>query len=153
MNVAFPALVLVFYVLPGIILRRGWSHTKQVASKSFVDDIALGILWACMLHAIWIGIAYLLSTPVDVKSALMHGIGQYGKDSQYLNHAIDAVQNNIWQIVLYFLSINGVAFLLGWLAHSLRKRHNVRQLGALEWFARKPLTRFPGFFCQLCLSG
>jgi hypothetical protein len=138
MSVAFPALVIFMCVLPGIVFRRSVSTAGQFRQRrSVADELALGVVIACVGHAIWIGISSRFGKPVDLNAAMMSAMGQYGKDSASLDSSIRAVTENVWWVVGYFASLNIFALLLGWTIRWARDR-NWRPLKAFDWFDDEP---------------
>jgi hypothetical protein len=139
MSVAFPALVLFMYVLPGIVFRRSASTAGQFRrQRSVADEFAQGVVIACIGHAIWIWISDRYGKPVDLKSAIMSVIGQYGKDStDDLNHSISAITDNVWWVLGYFVSLNGFAMATGRFIRWAQLR-NWKPFQAAGWFDDEP---------------
>jgi hypothetical protein len=138
MSVAFPALVLFMYVLPGIIFRRSVSTAGQFRQhRSVADELAQGVVLACVGHALWISISNCFGRPVDLQAAVMSAVGQYGKDSVGLDSSIRALTENVWWVLWYFISLNGFAFGLGRLIRWARDR-NWRPLKAFDSFDDEP---------------
>lgn len=127
MNIAYQAVVLFIYMLPGVIFRRRMStagHFRQ--ERTLADEFAGSVLAAIVAHFVWItiinGAAHCFQTPrVSLEAAFEHVMGQFGKDSNQLNPAIRAVTDNTFYVVVYFVSISAAAAYVGDLVRIYRK--------------------------------
>jgi hypothetical protein len=123
MNIAFPALLVLLLVLPGITLRytylKGfWRWNSPVSFQTISDEVALSIVWSAVLHLIW----YFLVTRLgfgkpDLKSILVFLVGGGTGRSDDLRLAITATVESPLRIAGYFLSIILFSGFVGLLAH------------------------------------
>lgn len=62
MNVALPALIVFFLLLPGFIFRSNLKRAERTSLdfSPFGQVVAEGILWACILHFCWLGGSHLV---------------------------------------------------------------------------------------------
>jgi hypothetical protein len=60
MNVALPAIIVFFLLLPGFIFRSGLKRAERQSLdySPFGQVVAEGVLWSCALHAAWLAAAY-----------------------------------------------------------------------------------------------
>jgi len=138
MNIAFPAVLLFMLVLPGLLFRytyqRGFFRRSPITVPSFTEDLGFSILWAVVLHAIWLNIFSIAGLRIDYGTLLTLLIGQFGKDQAYLTQAIQAITAGHAAITSYFLSLFVAGYLLGYGAHFLVRSQ--------RWDRRFPLLRF-----------
>lgn len=70
MNIAFQALVIFLLTLPGIVLRygyrRGLSGKAPQEAKQISEEIAYGVLFACLIHAVLAPLVHYGVHPVDL---------------------------------------------------------------------------------------
>lgn len=123
MNVAFPALLVVLLLLPGIIFRyayaRGWWGSKSPTSRAVSDELAYGVVFAAALHTLWLTAVTLAGYPADYQALLALLLGNFGKDSGEYADAVRAVSAHPGKIALYFLTLWAGAGLLGGGLHTL----------------------------------
>jgi len=138
MSVAFPALALFMYVLPGIVFRRSISTAGQFRrQRSVADEFASGVVLACVGHWLWIWLSNNYGEPVDLKSAMQNAIGQYGKDSADLDRSIKAVTEHVGWVIAYFVSLNIFALGLGSAIRWARLR-DWKPFLPFSWFDDEP---------------
>lgn len=120
MNIAYTALVLFIYILPGIVFRKSMSTAGQFRQqRSLADELAQSVLFAAVGHVVWIPLSDAVSAglfggpKVDIAAALEHAMGQFGKDSAQLGPAIAAVADHLVAVVLYFGTLNAAMFAVG----------------------------------------
>lgn len=123
MNIAFPALLLLLLVLPGITLRytylKGfWRWNSPVSFQTISDEVAFSLVWSAVLHLIW----YFLVTGLgfgqpDLRSILILLVGGGAGRSDDLRLAITAIVESPLRIVGYFLSILLFSAIVGLVAH------------------------------------
>lgn len=112
MNIAFPALLLVILVLPGILFyysyRKG-TWRSPVSLDAIQNELAKGIFFALVIH---------LVTLLYIESCLEIGVSYYAIFNIITSYKIDdltlsSVSNYPYRILLYFLSTNVIAYLAG----------------------------------------
>lgn len=133
MSIAFPAVVLFMYALPGIIFRRAMTIESPNEKPALTDEIAQGAVYACIGHGIWIWLSTVVGKKVDLDAALMHATGQYGKDLSGFTPAIHAITDHVWWVIGYFVSLNALAFVLGLLVRKIRLGE-LAPSWTFEWF-------------------
>jgi len=118
MNIAFPALVVLLLLLPGVLLsyayRRGFFRKTPVTLGPLRDEIGPGIVWALLLHIISL--------------ALLHRGFGWMPDPQIFFGLVDGEPGSgeargsggaVAELFTYLASLNGAAFMLGWSAHGI----------------------------------
>lgn len=126
MSIAYQALVLFAFVLPGILFRKRLSAAGQFRQqRSLADELAQSTICAVILHAAGIALcnhvfAKYSGVQIDLPSAVMHAMGQFGTNSEHFDDAISALTTNIWWVALYFTCINLFAMFLGDIFKQLR---------------------------------
>jgi hypothetical protein len=129
MNFAFPALLVSVLILPGLILRytyaRGaWGWASPTSMRRIADELAYGIIFAILLHTIWLTLSKTLGLDPDVRSALMLLVGNFGDKSNQLDLALSSVADHELSVSGYFLSLYACAATAGALGHRVvRKLH------------------------------
>lgn len=122
MNIAFPALLIIGLVLPGIVFRytyaRGsWGWTSPVSFRSMSDELAYSAIFAVGLHYAWASMATLLGYGVDYHSAVALLSGNFGDDRGTYLRAVNSLAYHPGKIAAYFLSLCGTAAVLGRASH------------------------------------
>jgi hypothetical protein len=127
MSVAFPALLILLLVFPGIAFRYSYQRGSWANSPYYVaslaDEIGYSVFLAGLLHSLWwlvswpIGAHYLVEP--DFRSLLILLVGAYGPDQVLLNQALDSVTRHPALIAWYFLSLYAAALGLGFAAHKV----------------------------------
>lgn len=134
MNLAFPALFLLIVLLPGLIFRRVYNRGPAAPPPaSLGDEIARSPIPAGVLHLVWGCLGKLIGHPVDIKSALALGLGNFGDHGSFFDEALDSVANHSVEVSLYFLSIYCAAALIGYVCHWIVWDH---RLDLKFWFLR-----------------
>jgi hypothetical protein len=134
-NIAFPALLIVVILLPGLLFRLwyrkgAWEYPIHV--ETFAEQVFKGIVAAAILHALWIaGARYVLGETVDLGAVLVLLTGATG-DAQ--SAAIAATLSAPVKIFSYFLTIYVASPILGRLLHDLVRSG--------RWDLRIPGLRF-----------
>jgi hypothetical protein len=138
MNFAFPALLILLLVLPGVILRyfyfRGAWAESPFTITSFADEVGYGIAFALLLHLLWIRVVSWFGYSVDLHAAFMLLIGTYGSNQGHSAYVIHSVTEHPGRIGAYFLALYLIAAGIGLGAHLL-----VRQRG---WDRATTFLRF-----------
>ncbi|VWX58607.1 conserved membrane hypothetical protein [Burkholderiales bacterium 8X] len=137
MTVALPALVLFFLVLPGFVFRSRFKRAERTALDyaPFGRVVAEAVLWAAVLHAIWLGTAWIL-TGRTLRLDLLLELLSAAPNAQAA--AIATVGQQSSAVLLYFGSLLAACYLvpagLRWLITSQRLDR------AGHWLA--PIARF-----------
>jgi len=126
MNIAFSAVLVFILVLPGLLFRytyqRGFFRRSPVTIPSFAEDLAFSVLWAGLLHTLWLNLFALLGLRLEYGPLLALLVGQFGVDQKYLDEAVRALQNAHAAITFYFLSLFAAGYGLGYAFHALVRR-------------------------------
>lgn len=135
MNVALPALVVFLCLLPGFIFR---SRLKRVESTSldyspFGRIVSEGVLWAGVLHAVWIALCPAFGDVADLSIALKllsSNLDVHGK-------ALNAVATQIPRIASYFVSLYAGAYVVPSVVRWLITKYRLdRYDGDWSWLFR-----------------
>src|SRR5215217_2363264 len=99
MNIALPALLIIFFVIPGILFRYAytrsilnrWSNIVQV--RPWTEEIIPSLAWAIIIQALWYSVVLLVEACVnfllepDLFSVFVLLTGSYGRDDQFFEDA------------------------------------------------------------------
>lgn len=123
MSFAFPALLLLLIVLPGVILRytylRGFFANSPFSITSLADEAAYGLIGSIFLHFVWASLLALCGVQFNLSPLVALLIGSYGHDDVYFPLVLDWLTRHPERIIGYFLSLYVLAALLGYGAHQL----------------------------------
>ncbi|HEY7482711.1 MAG TPA: hypothetical protein VH680_19520 [Gemmatimonadales bacterium] len=127
MNFAFPALLVFLLVLPGIILRysyaRGpWGWASPTSMRRVSEELAYGVAFALVLHAVWLALVRWLGFQPDVAAMVLMLLGNFGAESQYLGQVLDSVAGYYPGIAGYLVSLYSAAAVAGNLGHRAVRR-------------------------------
>jgi hypothetical protein len=127
MNFAFPALLVLLLVLPGIILRysyaRGpWGWASPTSLRRVSEELAYGVAFALVLHAAWLGLVRGLGFVPDVEAMVLLLVGSYGDRSEHLDRVVASIAGHYQGIVAYLVSLYLAAALAGNLGHRAVRR-------------------------------
>lgn len=122
MNVAFPALIIVLIVLPGMIFRytyaRGsWGWSSPISFRTVSDELAYSAIFAVGLHFLWLLAAANWGYRADLSSLLALLSGNFGVRGQRYESSLRSISDHSTAIGIYFLSLFTVAAVAGRLAH------------------------------------
>src|SRR5262245_40210491 len=123
MNVALPTFVLFILLLPGFVFRSRLKLSERLSLdySPFGRVVAEGIFWAGVLHAFWLGAAYLLRDQVFELSVLIRLLSS---NLQQHGQAIDAISGQGRWVVEYFATLLPASYCipaaLRWLITRLR---------------------------------
>lgn len=109
MNVALPALVVFFVLLPGFIARSGVKRVERTVFdySPFGQIAAEAVVWCLVLHAVWIAfVVPAYGFGVDMDSA----VDLLATDGATQRKALAAVGKAVGPISLYFASLLAFAF-------------------------------------------
>jgi hypothetical protein len=109
LNIAFPAVVIILLVLPGVIFNRCRSVSGRFKSQhQIADELFPSLGAAAIAHLAWVCGCYALSSLtglyVDIEATLLLIAGQLGKTKDSVN-AIEAVSNHPVAVLVYFSSL------------------------------------------------
>lgn len=104
MNVALPALVIFALVLPGFIFRDRFKRNEKTALDyaPFGRVVAEAVIWAVVLHFIWLLMAWQLRGQVLNLEAVM---GLLSSNSEDQSQAIKFIHQRADSLAQYFLSL------------------------------------------------
>ena len=139
MNIAFSAVLIFILVLPGLLFRytyqRGFFRRSPVTIPSFAEDLAFSVLWAGLLHTLWLNLFALFGLRLEYGPLLALLVGQFGTDQKYLDAAVRALDVAHAPITFYFLSLFAGGYTLGYAFHALVRRQS--------WDRKTRAFRFP----------
>lgn len=129
MNFAFPALLIVLLILPGILFRysyaRGWwGDTSPTSFRAVSEDLAYSAVFAVGLHFVGLAIASCFGYEANFRALLALLAGNFGPGGEEYERTFASVAAHPIAITAYFTSLSVSAAAGGLLAHSL-----VRVLG------------------------
>lgn len=127
MNVAFPALLVLLLILPGIIVRyayaRGsWGWSSPTSFRNASDELAYGVIFAVGLHAFALSLAHRLGHHADLAALLALLTGSFGRDDERYAATVRAITDHPGAIATYFLSLWFGSALIGNRAHAFVRR-------------------------------
>lgn len=109
MNIALPAIILFVLLLPGLIVRSRFKRVERLSLdySPFGQVVTEAVLWTCVLHLIWLTVAYLvldqrLQTDVLLNLLSASPTGQ--------SMAISLVSSVDEWIMTYFVTLLFVAY-------------------------------------------
>jgi hypothetical protein len=122
MSFAFPALLVFLLVLPGIILRysyaRGpWGWASPTSLRRVSEELAYGVAFALVLHAVWLLLARRLGFEPDVDSIVLLLAGNFGQGDRYLDRVLASVSDHYPWVAGYLVSLYGASAIAGNLGH------------------------------------
>ncbi len=122
MDIAFPALLIFLFVMPGIVCRycyRKGTWTSPVYLTSISEEIAYGVVLAAVLHLAAGWLLSVFGVAIDLDAVLYFLSGYEGADGARAERAMAAVTHAPGLIFLYFLGINGAGIAVGFGLHGL----------------------------------
>ena len=127
MNFAFPALLVFLLVLPGIVLRytyaRGpWGWASPTSMRRVSEELAYGVAFALVLHALWLALVRRLGFAPDVEAMVLLLVGNFGEESRRLDRVVASVAGHYTGIAGYLVSLYAGAAVLGNLGHRAVRR-------------------------------
>jgi hypothetical protein len=127
MNFAFPALLVLLLVLPGIILRysyaRGpWGWASPTSLRRASEELAYGVAFALALHVAWLSAVRWLGFQPDVGSIFLLLIGNFGEGSQHLDRVLSSTGEHYPGVAGYLVSLYAAAAVAGNLGHRAVRR-------------------------------
>jgi hypothetical protein len=116
MNIAFPALVVLLLLLPGVLFsyayRRGtWSSPISFGSVS--NEVARGALFALPVHLLTTLLAESLGPSVDYEALALVLTGRIDPATPHGASALRAIADHPRWILSYFAGASAVGFVLG----------------------------------------
>ncbi len=117
MNLAFPALLILLYILPGVVFVRGFqtpaSKYRGSGSRDWITQIPIGTILALPIHWVWLQVAgfHFFGYPSpNLSKALL--LLTYKEDAN-LTPIIKNIAHHSEPITLYFCGVNLFAGLCG----------------------------------------
>lgn len=137
MNVALPALVVFALVLPGFIFRNRFKRNEKTALDyaPFGGVVAEAVIWAVVLHFIWLLLAWLLRDQVLHAETLM---GLLSSNSEDQSRAIKFIHLRADWLAQYFLSLLFASLLVPTLLRKFITKYRLDRYGAMP----APFARF-----------
>jgi hypothetical protein len=122
MNFAFPALLALLLLLPGIILRytyaRGaWGWASPTSLRRISDELAYGIIFSLALHTVWLELMTALGFVPDMRTPLALLAGNFGPGNALLAPSLQTISDHYPGVAGYFLSLYAASAVLGNVAH------------------------------------
>ena len=109
MNVALPAIVIFFVLLPGFILRTRLKRVERTSLdfSPFGEVVAEAVVWSVLVHCLWLVLAYVIAgqafQPLVLLKLLSGAVTvQEG--------AVTAFAASFWWVTSYFVSLLVAAF-------------------------------------------
>ena len=127
MNFAFPALLVLLLVLPGIILRysyaRGpWGWASPTSMRRVSEELAYGVAFALVLHMAWLAAVRRLGFAPDVEAMFLLLLGDFGEGSVHLDRVVSSVAGHYEGVAGYLVSLYATAGIVGNLGHRAVRR-------------------------------
>jgi len=122
-NLAFPALLIVILILPGVIARfwyrKGtWEYPVHV--EPFAEQVFQGLIWAAALHFLWCaGAVFIFQQAVDIRAVLTLLAAPSGEP---MERALASATSKPIVTLVYFVSLYLFAGLSGYWGHLLVRR-------------------------------
>lgn len=124
MNIALPAILLFVLLLPGFIARSRFKRIERTSLDyaPFGEVVASGLIWAVLLHAVWLAMAWLAAGRVLELRTLT---GLMSTSPALQDEAIRRVQAEQWSVLTYFSTILVVPYLVAPLGTALISRYHL----------------------------
>jgi hypothetical protein len=127
MNFAFPALLVLLLVLPGIILRysyaRGpWGWASPTSLRRASEELAYGVAFALVLHVVWLALVRQLGFEPDADAMFLLLVGSFGEGSVHLDRVRSSVAGHYPGVAGYLVSLYAAAAVAGNLGHRAVRR-------------------------------
>jgi hypothetical protein len=127
MSFAFPALLAFLLVLPGIVLRysyaRGpWGWASPTSLRRVSEELAYGVAFALVLHAVWLALARGLGFHPDVDAMFLLLVGNFGEGERHLDPVLTSVSGHYPLVAAYLVSLYGASAAAGNLGHRAVRR-------------------------------
>lgn len=109
MNVALPAIVIFFVLLPGFILRTRLKRAERTSLdfSPFGEVVAEAVVWSVLVHCLWLFLSYVIAGQVFQPLVLVKLLS--GAVTVQESAAI-AFAGSFWWITAYFVSLLIAAF-------------------------------------------
>ncbi|HEU4622951.1 MAG TPA: hypothetical protein VFS42_12080 [Burkholderiaceae bacterium] len=148
MNIALPALVVFFLLLPGFVVRTRIKRVERLSLdySPFGQVVTEAVVWACGLHLLWVTLLHLASS-VSWRPDVV--LKLFSTDSNAQAQAINTVAAQANLICLYFGSLLAFAYIGPWALRWLIERYRLDR--SESKFSR--LFRFSGAPWYYLLSG
>lgn len=144
MNVALPALVVFFILLPGFILRSRFKRAEQTSLdySPFGQVVTEAVLCGGVAHLIWLGASQLFFHRTVDMAVLLRLLSA---DLQGQARAADVVSNSFNWVALYFVTLFIAAYSLPTLARRLVIRFRLDRANA-SWNALFRFHKAPWYY-------
>jgi|SRR5581483_8276870 len=111
MNVALPALIVFFVLLPGFLFRSRFKRAERLSLdySPFGQVVTQAVLWAAVLHAVWLAGTWLVAHRTVRADVLLKLVSS---DSALHADAIQAVAADIPRVTWYFASLLVFAYVM-----------------------------------------
>lgn len=139
MNIAFPAVLIVLLVLPGVIYNRCRSVCGRFRTQhQLMDEVFPSLGAATVAHFLWVLCCYMLSgwtcLVVDIEAVMLLAAGRLGEQPQSID-AIESASGHSIAVFLYFSSLLLVCYLAGHLHGSIRVKLHGKQRALMVFSA------------------
>lgn len=130
MNVALPALIVFFLLLPGFIFRTNLKRAERASLdfSPFGQLVAEGILWALVLHFSWLGLSHLVFERDFAPVVLLKLLSSAPTPQA---EAIEAVGSQFNWIAAYFSTLIAVSFVLPQAVRHIISRYRLDRADAI----------------------
>lgn len=149
MSVALPAFIAFLILLPGFVFRSRFKRAERSSLdySPFGQVVTEGVLWACLLHAVWLSGSHVLLGRDLRADALLNLLSSSDTASHAM--AVETVAAHVSWVASYFGSLLATAFVLPTIA-----RHAIIRFRLDRADARlSPLLRFHGAPWYYLLTG
>ena len=126
MNIAFPAVVILLFSFPGILLRytyrKGFFGRSPVALNSITEELSAGILLSLIVHVVGIFfVVDIIGEQINFKSIMTLLSGWPKEDKTSIDQVWSSVEQKgqVVKFASYVLGTNVAASLIGYLAFSV----------------------------------
>lgn len=127
MNVALPALIVFFLLLPGFMFRARLKRAERTSLdySPFGRVVAEALIWAILLHLVWLASAYWFGYRLD--SAVV--LGLLGSSPTAQAKAVERVATEFATIAFYFLTMLCASYVVPLLARTLIETYRLDRSG------------------------
>lgn len=129
MNVALPAIVIFFVLLPGFIIRTRLKRAERTSLdfSPFGEVVAEAVVWSVLAHCLWILLAYALAGQVFQPLVLLKLLS--GAVTVQEGAAI-AFAASFWWVTFYFVSLLVAAFVFPIVSRAIITKYRLDRSGA-----------------------
>src|SRR5207244_3964778 len=98
--------------------RNGFFWDRPRQALPITEEVAYSLVLACALHAVFAPVVVKYFWPIDFQALAILLLGQYGKDSEHLGAAVNAITSYPWRVFLYFIVLYAIAAAIGYCSHA-----------------------------------